>query len=240
MDMRHHNNKKDTFSAAHGFYMLFWMFLLGSMGGFVLEGLWSLVRWGKWAHHAGVVWGPFCTIYGLGAVAIYLSASLASKRRMPKWRTLLVRFLVCAVAGSLVEYLVSLFQEIGFGSMSWDYSNQKYNLGGRISLGMTFVWGTVGVLFMQCAYPAMRAFIEHIHGHGGYIVTWLLIVFMCVNLTVSAVAVRRWRERGENIPPKTAIEATIDETFYDNRMEELFPNMQFCEPGSYNYDGHAA
>lgn len=240
MDIRCRKNERELFSAQRWPYMLFWMFVLGSVAGFVLEGLWSLVHWGKWAHHAGVVWGPFCTIYGFGSVVILLSARLMPEREQPKWKAVLLRFLVCALAGSFVEYMVGFIQQVGFGSVSWDYSNQKYNIGGHVSLRMTVVWGAVGILFMQCAYPMMRSLIGRIQGHGGFIVTWLLIAFMCVNLTVSAVAVRRWKERGENIPPKTAIEAAIDETFHDDRMHDLFPNMQFCQPGSYSYEGHAA
>lgn len=230
-----------SFNASNGLYMLFWMFLLGSVAGFFIEGLWSVVRWGRWTHHAGVVWGPFCTIYGLGAVAMYIAASLlVPARPMSRWQLALARFIVCAVAGTLVEYFVSLFQELGFGSVSWDYSHQKYNLGGRVSLGMTFVWGGVGLVFIEFACPAMQLLIAKIQGHGGCIATWALIVFMCVNMAVSAAAVNRWRDRGLQIPPRTSFGAAIDRCFDDERMEYLFPNMQFTTTGSYSYEGHAA
>ena len=229
-----------AFNASHGFYMLFWLFLLDSVAGFFLEGLWSVVRWGRWTHHTGVVWGPFCTIYGLGAAAMYVAVSLLPARDLPLWKVLFGQFIVCAVTGTLVEYLVSLFQQIGFGSVSWDYSAQKWNIGGRVSAKMTVVWGAVGLLFIQTACPLMRALIERIGGQGGYIATWALIVFMCVNMAVSAAAVNRWRERGEGIPPRTSIGARIDERFDNERMEFLFPNMQFCEPGDYSYADHAA
>lgn len=229
-----------SFNASHGLYMLFWMFLLGSILGFVLEGLWSLVYWGKWARHAGVVWGPFCQIYGLGLVAMYIAVSMMPMRSMPLWKILLSQFMVCAVAGSLVEYLVSLFQEIGFGSISWDYSDQKWNIGGRISVGMTFVWGAAGLVCIYGICPLMRRCIKKIQGHGGYVVTWAMIVFMCINLAVSAAAIGRWHERSESIPPRTSLGTMLDEKFDDERMENLFPNMQFCAPGTYSYADHAA
>lgn len=232
--------KERRFNADHGLYMLFWIFLLGSVGGFVLEGVWSVVRWGGWQHHTGVVWGPFCTVYGLGAAAMYVAVSLLPAREMPRWKTVLARFLACALAGTLAEYLVSFFQEMWFGSLSWDYSAQKWNIGGRVSAGMSMIWGTVGLLFMQIVCPAMRALISRVNGQKGYIATWALVVFMGVNLLVSAAAVDRWRERGENIPPQSAMDIKMDEHFGDERMERLFPNMQFCEPGTYSYADHAA
>lgn len=230
-----------TFSASNGLYMLFWLFLLGSIAGFFLEGLWSVLRWGKWTHHTGVVWGPFCTIYGLGAVAMYIAASLLTPARpMARWRVRIARFLICAVAGTLVEYFVSLFQEIGFGSVSWDYTHHRFNLGGRVSLKMTVVWGCAGLLFIEALCPAMQRLIAKISGHGGYIATWALIAFMCVDLAVSAAAVGRWRDRSAALPPRTSIGAALDKRFDDERMEALFPNMQFTSPGSYSYENHAA
>lgn len=238
--LREKSREARSFNAAHGLYMLFWMFLLGSVLGFLLEGAWSLIYWGKWAHHAGVVWGPFCQIYGLGVVAIYIAVSALPERDMPAWKIVLSQFIVCAIAGSLVEYFVSLFQELSFGSVSWDYSDQKLNIGGRISIGMTFVWGIVGLVCVYGVCPLMRSLINKISGSGGYIATWAMIVFMCLNLAVSAAAVSRWHDRVENIPPKTSIGAALDETFDNERMETLFPNMQFCSPGSYSYADHAA
>lgn len=59
---------------------LFWLFMLGSVAGFVLEGLWCVLCKGHWEHHSATVWGPFCLIYGIGTVAVYLlSVVLKSK-----------------------------------------------------------------------------------------------------------------------------------------------------------------
>lgn len=228
------------FCASNGLYMLFWMFLLGSIAGFFIEGLWSAVRWGKWAHHAGVVWGPLCTIYGLGAVVMYLAACLLPEQPLPRPQTVLAQFLVCAVAGTVVEYLVSLVQEHCFGSVSWDYSHHAFNIGGRVSLQMSFVWGAVGVVFLQLVFPWLHRLIAKVQGQSGLLVTWALIVFLCVDLAVSAAAVTRWRERGKGLAPQSSFGAAIDRHFDDERMETLFPNMQFTTTGSYSYESHAA
>ena len=58
-----------------------------------------------------------------------------------KSKNLLVQFGVFTVSGAAVEYFGSLFQELCFGSVSWDYSEHMLNLGGRVSLKMAFMWG---------------------------------------------------------------------------------------------------
>ncbi len=230
----------ESFRAGAGFYRLFWFFVIGSVAGFVLEGLWSLVHWGRWAHHAGVVWGPFCTIYGLGFVAMQIAPDLCSRGIHSRLQRRLTQFCLCAVAGSLVEFAVSWCQEAWFGSVSWDYSDQPFNLGGRVSLMMTFVWGLLGVIFAELVSPRMQSLVDGIRGQGGYVVTWGLIVFMFVNLLVSAAAVKRWQQRADSVPAQNRVERALDQSFGDERMEKLFPNMQFTEMGAYSYASHGA
>ncbi len=113
---------------------LFWLFMLGSMAGFVLEGVWCILRKGHWEHHAATVWGPFCIIYGIGAVVVYLLAMLLQKRG------LVVRFAAFSAADAVVEYCSSLFQEVCFGSVSWNYSAHFLNLGGRVRSSRRAEW----------------------------------------------------------------------------------------------------
>ena len=46
---------------------LFWLFLIGSLAGVVMEGAWCAVTKGRWEYHVYSIWGPFCAVYGLGA-----------------------------------------------------------------------------------------------------------------------------------------------------------------------------
>lgn len=62
---------------------LFWLFMLGSVAGFVLEGLWCILMEGHWENHSATVWGPFCIIYGIGAAAVSLLSILLKGRVLP-------------------------------------------------------------------------------------------------------------------------------------------------------------
>ena len=124
------------------FPTLLWLFISGSLAGFVMEGVWHMLRTGTWGFRVATLWGPFCIIYGAGAVVMYLIAlRVEGKRRLRQ-------FLAFALAGSAVEYLSSLFQEVAFGTVSWNYSHHPFNLGGRISLRMTLLWGLLGMALM--------------------------------------------------------------------------------------------
>ena len=200
---------------------LFWLFLFGSLLGFLLEGLWNIAMRGSWANHAATVWGPFCIIYGLGAVAMYtLSFPLRE-------RSVVVQFVIYATAGSLLEFSASLFQELCFGSTSWDYSDQFLNVGGRISLRMTLLWGILGLIFSLCIFPLATALLAYTHSKGWNVACGLLSVMMAANLLLTAAAVRRWHDRLEAIPAANNWEAYLDQTYDDRTMEEIFSNMVF-------------
>ena len=62
---------------------------------------------------------------------------------------------------------------------------------------------------------------------AGKILTWILVAFMAVNVTVSGFAVVRWAERVNGTEASGAFEEFIDERFPDERMERIYPNMDF-------------
>lgn len=187
---------------------IFWLFLFGSFAGFVLEGLWCIFNTGAWESHSSTVIGPFCIIYGFGAVVVYLISTWVKRRR------LLLQFILFSVTGALVEYFGSLFQEVVLGSVSWDYSDHFMNISGRVSLQMALLWGLLGVFSVRLFFPLLVKLWEKMRYRIWKIVCVLLSLFMAVNLLLSAAAVTRWREREtKNILPDNAFEQFLDEAY---------------------------
>ena len=105
---------------------IFWIFVLGSIFGFFAEMLYALVYTRTIEVRQGLIYGPFIQIYGIGAVAYYI---LITNIQDPK-----KAFISGMIMGGALEYLCSFFQEIFFGTISWDYSNSFMNLNGRTNL----------------------------------------------------------------------------------------------------------
>lgn len=200
---------------------LFWLFMTGSVIGFVLEGLWSTVLLGHWEHHAAVIWGPFCIIYGIGAVAVFVISHLLSGKN------LILQFTVYFISGALVEYFGSLFQEMIFGSVSWDYSEHFLNIDGRVSLQMALIWGVLGILFMRLLFPVFVKLIGKLNKKRGLALCGILTLVMALNLLVTSVVISRWQDRLQGFPPENSVELLIDNTYGNERMNRLFPNMRF-------------
>lgn len=211
----------NNFAAGINFYKIALICISGSFAGVVVELLWCLVRNGYLESRAGLVYGPFNLLYGVGAVALTLILYRYRNRSSA------FSFFGGIIIGSAVEYLLSWGQETLFGSTSWDYSELPFNINGRICLLYSVFWGILGVLWIKSIYPRVAKIILKIPDKAGKIITWALTVFMIFNAVMSLLSVWRWSERVHNVPATTIADEFFDKRFPDSRMERIFANMEF-------------
>ena len=211
------------FAQGMTFYKLFWVFFIGCFAGVVLETLYCLIQRGHYESRVGLIYGPFNLVYGIGALC--LSGALYQFRN----RGRVFSFVGGFVVGSVVEYACSWFQEVCFGSTSWDYSNMPYNLNGRICLLYSIFWGILGIFWIKDIYPRMAKWILKIPNKVGKPLTWALLVFMVFNSVMTLFTSLRWTARREGVEPRNAFEAYIDEHYPDERMQKIFANAEFTE-----------
>lgn len=211
------------FAQGMTFYKLFWVFFIGCFAGVVLETIYCLIQRGHYESRVGLIYGPFNLVYGIGALC--LSGALYQFRN----RGRVFSFVGGFVVGSVVEYACSWFQEVCFGSTSWDYSNMPYNLNGRICLLYSIFWGILGIFWIKDIYPRMAKWILKIPNKVGKPLTWVLLVFMVFNSVMTLFISLRWTARREGIEPRNAFEAYLDEHYPDERMQKIFANAEFTE-----------
>lgn len=211
------------FAQGRSFYKLFWVFFIGCFAGVMIERLWTLIRYGVLEPRVGLIYGPFNLVYGLGAWA--LTAALYPLRN----RTGLLSFLGGVLIGSAVEYGCAFFQEMVFGSVSWDYSNRPFNLHGRICLLYSVYWGVLGLLWIKELYPRMARWILKIPNRVGKPLTLLLCAFMVFNTLMTGACVMRWAQRHEGRKANNRVEAYFDEHYPDDKMERIFSNLKFMD-----------
>ena len=211
------------FAQGMTFYKLFWVFFIGCFAGVVLETIYCLIQRGHYESRVGLIYGPFNLVYGIGALC--LSGALYRFRN----RGRVFSFVGGFVVGSVVEYACSWFQEVCFGSTSWDYSNMPYNLNGRICLLYSVFWGILGIFWIKDIYPRMAKWILKIPNKVGKPLTWALLVFMVFNSVMTLCTSLRWTARREGVPAGNAFEEYIDAHYPDERMQRIFANAEFTE-----------
>lgn len=96
----------------------------------------------------GFLFEPICPMYGFAAlVLIILSKRIEGKGGVIK------KIIIATLWCSVLEYLTSLILEVFFGIRWWDYSNEPYNIQGRICLAASIFWGLLSILFMKDIHP---------------------------------------------------------------------------------------
>lgn len=209
-----------VFAAGCGFYKLVMLFIVGAFLGDITETIFCRITAGYWMSRSSVVWGPFSIVWGL---AIAAATALLYRYRNRSDGFL---FFAGTFLGGAYEYLCSVFTEIVFGTVFWDYSKIPFNLGGRINLLYCFFWGIAAVIWLKILYPFISGWIEKIPMRIGKILTWVLLIFMIMNMAVSALALARMDARASGIPAENVLEEWLDSSYNDDVMNRIYPNAK--------------
>lgn len=212
-----------VFGAGCSFYKLVSLFFIGAFLGDIVETIFCYVTSGVLMSRSSVVYGPFSIVWGLGCVM--LTAILYQYRESNDRHI----FLAGTVLGGAYEYVCSVFTELVFGTVFWDYSAIPFNLGGRINLLYCFFWGIVAVVWLKVIYPLLSAWIERLPVRAGIISCNLLIVFMVCNMAISGLALARYTVRQDGAKPENRMEQILDDRFPDSRIERIYPNLKIVD-----------
>lgn len=203
-------------------FSLTWIFVVASILGLVLEDAFHFVVYGGWESRAGLVWGPFSPIYGVGALVLTVVLN-----RFYYTHNLIV-FLAAMVLGASLEYGSSFMMETFWHAVAWDYTGTFGSINGRTNFFFGVMWGTLGLFWVRFVMPVIKRIQNRFSNKGGRplaVITWVLIVFMTINCVVTVFALHREGERVYNIPPATPIDEALDSWFPDEWLQQRFENM---------------
>lgn len=215
--------KTGVFAEGCGFYKVVMLFFVGAFLGDITETIFCRITAGVWMSRSSVVWGPFSIVWGL-AIAVVTAMLYKYRSRSDGFLFGMGTFL-----GGAYEYFCSVFTEMVFGTVFWDYSKIPFNLGGRINLLYCFFWGIAAVVWFKHLYPFVSGMIEKLPVLIGKVLTWGLIVFMSCNIVVSCMALLRYDQRNKGREAEQGWQVWVDEHYGDERMDRIYPNAKSVE-----------
>ena len=216
-------------------------FIIYSFLGFIVETLYGVATKGVIESRKSFLYGPFCGIYGIGAVILIVCLHKFSK----KYNTL---FVFGFIIGSVVEYMVSLLGELIFNVKWWDYSNMPLNINGRICVYFSIFWGFLSLYLICSLNPLVDKFIEwmkeKISIRNLKIIVTAMIIFLALDYGMTSVGIKLFLtrtkvEKNLNVPNKERVEEMYYK-IYDNeklvsfiykylgneKMIHTFPNLK--------------
>lgn len=166
-------------------------FEIYSLLGWIAECFYTRYDELRWVNR-GFLHGPFCPIYGMGAVACLIFLA-------PMQSRLYVFIPITMFIATAMEYLISWFFENTFHVRLWTYSHKPFNLHGRICLEFTLLWGFVGLVFVKIVHPQVMQFVENFTPRLVNAVTICIGMFMIFDLMISAAQAAVSTERLEHL-----------------------------------------
>ena len=147
---------KEKWSMLRNFYLYF---MLYSVIGWLYEVFLEVVvyRWGF--SNRGVLFGPYCPIYGTAAVIFILLLTGIKKKpiRVKSMNlTPVVVFFLIVMISTLLELAGSYIMEALTGGWMWDYTRFAWNFQGRIALNPSLRFGAGGMVFLYLFQPAFE------------------------------------------------------------------------------------
>ena len=208
-----------TFAKGLCWDKLVWVFLCTAALGYVIETFYCGLVDGEWMNRSSVLYGPFSFVWGLGGVVLTVTLQrLADKND---------RYVFAAgfVIGGVYEYMCSVFTELVFGTVFWDYSDMPLNIGGRTNVLFCFFWGVLALVWIKMVYPPMSRAIESVPALAGKAATWIVVALLVCDAVLTGAAMLRYSARAAYPEPANAFEEFLDRQYGDERIEHRWPNM---------------
>lgn len=222
-------------------WRIFAYFIIYSVIGYIIETIFGMITKGVWESRQSFLYGPFCAIYGLGAVVMIVSLQYFNKN----YNTL---FIGGFIVGSIVEYIVSWYGEIFLNVKWWDYSDMPLNINGRICVFFSLFWGFLAIYLMSYANPKVDKMIDKIKLKVSIkklkTITTIIIIFMLIECVITSIAIklfmiRKVHEYDLKVSNKQEIEEAYDNIYKnesinkfimnwvdDRKMIKTFPNLK--------------
>lgn len=99
--------------------------------------------------NSGFLHGPYCPIYGFGAVIMFLFLDGFEDN-------IILLFVMGFLVLSAWEYVVGVLLEKVYHTKYWDYSHSRFNIHGRVCLLNSIYWGILGVIFIKIIHPFVQ------------------------------------------------------------------------------------
>ncbi len=235
------NNEKKKFKI-FGFTIIqiFAYFIIYSVIGFIIETIFGFLTKGVIESRKSFIYGPFCAIYGIGAVVMLMGLQRFKKNNY-------TLFIGGFIIGSIIEYVVSLVGELLFDIKWWDYSNVPFNIGGRVCVWFSLFWGLLAIYLVTHIHPKVDNFLEKIPKRILKSTTIILIVLLFLDFLITCFALKmfyvrlvndydldikgvdKYLEKYTELYENPNVKKFVDTHFSNEKMLKTFPNIKVTQ-----------
>lgn len=163
----------------------FLYFMLYSIIGWIYEVFLEVVIY-KWGFsNRGVLFGPYCIIYGFGALILLFSLKKLQQKdiRIKNFKiTWLLVFISIVIITTLLELVASYIMEFTSGAWLWDYTRFAFNFQGRIAFNPSIRFGIGGMIFLYILQPLFENFTNNLSPKTLTLISSILMIIFSTDV----------------------------------------------------------
>ncbi len=166
-------------------------FIIYSFFGWLLESTIRSVIERKFIN-TGFLHGPFCPIYGIGAIIMLLFLESFKNN-------IIILFIAGFFVLSIWEYMVGALLEKVFQTKYWDYTGCFGSIKGRVCLLNSLFWGFLGVVFVKYIHPFVASYISQVPIPVTISITSIIGIYMLIDVIVTSVKVKNIQLKADTL-----------------------------------------
>ena len=204
------------------YFTLFWIFVAGCVFGLVVETVFHAIVYGGYESRAGLVWGPFSPLYGLGAVLLTWLSFYLRSRGAAGWQV----FLVSALVGGVLEQIAGWSMSTLFDAESWTYLALPDHITQWVAWRFLVAWGVLGLVWCRAVMPRLLYQIGMPTTRRQAVFVTLVALYLVADVAMTLVCFDRKTERDAGVPPANAFEQWVDTNYNDDFISSRFENLK--------------
>lgn len=178
-----------SYSKKETWYKIVCYFFIFCVIGWIYEVAWEF-KVGNGFVNRGFLNGPYLPVYGFGGLLLIFSLKkLVSSQKKLIWKILtpFIAFVAIILIVSIVEFIASLILEKFFNMKLWDYSYDKFNIQGRVSLRNSTLLAIGGMFFVYILHPILKKIFSRINNKILIISALIIIAVMSTDLVLTLI-----------------------------------------------------
>lgn len=205
---------------------IFLFFMIYAILGWIVEMFYNYFEQKKIINR-GFLIGPYCPIYGVGGL---IATVFLTKYK----ESIFVTFGMSIILFAILEYFTSYMMEKLFKARWWDYSQNKFNINGRICLETLIPFGLLGCLTIYIINPLILSLLSVSNPHILRIIAIILFLIFAIDFTISLKIINSFKntaikflkkDNTEEITKKVK-EILLSKSVWTRRLIESFPKAK--------------
>jgi len=164
-------------------YNIVLWFLTYSILGWLVESIYMSICNHRLTNR-GFARGPFCPIYGVGALTVYFALRAFCDNKI-------LLFICGSIFATAIEFFTALIMQKIFGEIWWDYHDKPFNYKGILCLESSIAWGFYTIVLFVFLQNTVVDIVKAVPVRVGRIGGGILLVAFGIDFLVALYKEKR-------------------------------------------------